>query len=995
MNVRNKIVVSVIISSLFAALIAGLPLGSRKQSVRGGSLGIASAAEAPPKASLAKWSEFHEALAAGDQVDAQHVSNLHDELDGLDDLNDQTLIDPIWNKMSLKLPAHVDKEKVKADLFRFFKAVIVSQLDPQASDLENIRSNADYRAALQAISAAAGQPSLTLEDFLIFLYGDGNSRKGLEGTVREEIRNMDPFSLMALTQEREKVNDLLFSELKEVLGLSSDYQVSRVFRNLGVTALNVQEMLQSFGNRLQLDTDAFVGIAVAYMRSNVKTTYRIAHYDGNVTDGRIYHYDLGLFGAYVLPDQLDWSKRSGSSDLKVFPRGGMELVYPAASAEALIQVNLLHPYGGPDKVILEKEMRHSHSFAGFPEEPFFARMGKLYGKLEEGPPSDLSNVRSLQEEWAALDVNSNLQLIDPIWNKLAIRFTAAQAEGMRMALFQLLKETAGLYFDPQEARLDAIRTNADYKLLLNNIIPVYSNGADQLLILLFGDDAARGGVQGEWLGLLAGQSPQDLIALLHNEEKRKQLLRSAIDTVFSESDDGQQTTYFYALGSALKQRGVTTEDLLSVLSSFEDKLAHSESAASAMLSAYFRSETQETAIISDDGLKHAYALSVLGKSIPAELLTWSKVSGSDAVTVMPDGVVTIPPYTPEVSAVIQAKAISSDGQAESILFQKEVTLKAADTGSGPAIPALLLERMNRLHEAIAAGGSQSVQNIHAAQEEIAGLDDNEMQFLIDPIWNKISENLPASVDAVPLKTSLFRLIKAAGALQYDPQASQLMAMLANPEYQAALAMLTEAGGGPDVTIENMAAFLYGDGSQAKGIEGTVRDMLAAKKPKEITALFANKKAASSLINQALTEVLQQSDRYALSEWFHGLGITAADWQAVSLGFQQALEKEKPAMHAWLMAYIRSEVQETVTISDNGTKHQYRLSVLGAELPSAFVKWIKLSGDQAVNVKLNGTVTLSNKQTSGRAVIQAVWLNASGGNAKVIFQKEVELVKETE
>ncbi|WP_339209206.1 hypothetical protein MHH56_15620 [Paenibacillus sp. FSL K6-3182] len=991
MNVRNKIVVSGIISCLFATLLTGLPLGSWNQPVRGGSLGIASAAEAPPKASLVKWGEFHEALAAGDPADTQHVSNLHDELNGLDDLNDQTLIDPVWNKILLKLPAHVDKVKVKADLFRFLKAVIVSQFDPKASELENIRGNADYRAAIQAISAAAGQPSLTLEDFLLFLYGDGNSRKGLEGSVKDEIHNMDPFSLMALTQEREKVYNLLFSEMKEVLGLSNDYQVSRVFRNLGVTALNVQEMLQSFGNRLQLDTDAFVGIAVAYMRSNVSTSYRIAHYDGNVTDGRIYHYDLGVFGAYVLPAQLVWSKRSGSSDLKVFPSGGMELVYPARSAKALIQVNLLHPYGGPDKVIFEKEVRHSHSFADFPEEPFIARMGKLYGTLEEGPPSDLSNVRSLQEEWAALDVNSNLQLLDPISNKL----TPAQADGMKIALFQLLKETAGLYFDPQEARLDAIRTNADYKLLLNNIIPVYSNGAEQLLILLFGDDAARGGVQGEMLGLLARQSPEDLIALLHNEEKRKQLLRSAIDTVLSESDDGQRTTYFYALGSALKQRGVTTEDLLSVLSDFEDRLGHSESATSAMLSAYFRSETQETANISDDGLKHTYALSVLGKSVPAELLTWSKVSGSDAVMVMPGGVVTIPPYTPEVSAVIQAKAISPDGQSESILFRKEVTLKAADTGSEPAIPALLLERMNRLHEAIAAGGSQSVQKIHAVQEEIAGLDDNEMQFLIDPIWNKISEKLPASVDALLLKTSLFRLIKAAGALQYDPQASELKAMLANPEYQSALAILTEAGGSADVSIDDMVVFLFGDGSQAKGIEGNVRDILAAKKPKEITALFSNKKAVSSLINQALTEVLQQRDRYAVSEWIHGLGITAAEWQAVSVGFQQALEKEKPAMNAWLMAYIRSEVQETATISDNGTKHQYRLNVLGAELPSAFVKWIKLSGDKAVNVKLNGTVSLSNKQSSGRAVIQAVWLNASGGNAKVIFQKEVELVKEAE
>ncbi|WP_169081367.1 fibronectin type III domain-containing protein [Paenibacillus sp. PL91] len=303
----------------------------------------------------------------------------------------------------------------------------------------------------------------------------------------------------------------------------------------------------------------------------------------------------------------------------------------------------------------------------------------------------------------------------------------------------------------------------------------------------------------------------------------------------------------------------------------------------------------------------------------------------------------------------------------------------------------ILEWLNKLHAAFVAGDPADIQDVRNLLDEIAGLDDSADQSLIDPLWNKISAKLPPSVDQAELKSSLFRIVKAIGSLRYDPQLSDLEAIRTNPEFIAALETIAAAGGHPNVSMDDFLILLFGDGRNAGGIEGTVRDILKDMKPKELAALLANKDRMNAVLSKALAEVLDDKNTYALSAVLYKLDVKPEDVRSAVYNFQVKLKHDVPAINALIVAFIRSEADETVKITANGKKHEYGLKVFDIELPSIIVKWTKVSGSDDVTVNLNGNVSIPNHAASGTAVIQASLFNPYGGKAKVIFQKEVTLI----
>jgi hypothetical protein len=303
-----------------------------------------------------------------------------------------------------------------------------------------------------------------------------------------------------------------------------------------------------------------------------------------------------------------------------------------------------------------------------------------------------------------------------------------------------------------------------------------------------------------------------------------------------------------------------------------------------------------------------------------------------------------------------------------------------------------LEWLNKVHAALIAGDPTDIQDVRNLRDEIAALDNSADQSLIDPIWNKISAKLPASVDQAELKSSLFRIVKAIGSLRYDPQWSELEDIRTNPEFVAALKTISTAGGNSNVSMDDILILLFGDGSHARGIEGTVREILMDMKPKELATLLGNKDQMNAVLSKALVEVLEDKDTYALSALLYKLDVKPEDVMSAVYNFQVKLKYDVPAINALIVAFIRSEAEETVIITANGKKHEYGLKVLGIEIPSVILKWTKVSGSDDVTVTSNGIVTIPNRAASGTAVIQASLFNPYGGKAKVIFQKEVTLVK---
>ncbi|WP_317618303.1 fibronectin type III domain-containing protein [Paenibacillus sp. PL91] len=122
------------------------------------------------------------------------------------------------------------------------------------------------------------------------------------------------------------------------------------------------------------------------------------------------------------------------------------------------------------------------------------------------------------------------------------------------------------------------------------------------------------------------------------------------------------------------------------------------------------------------------------------------------------------------------------------------------TTDGPSVTvrtsSLALNWLNKLHSALIAGDPADIQDVRNLRNEITGLDDTDNQSLIDPLWNKISPKLPASVDQTELKSSMFRIVKAVGSMRYDPQLTDLEAIRTNPEFIATLKTIAAAGGQP-------------------------------------------------------------------------------------------------------------------------------------------------------------------------------------------------------
>ncbi|WP_054023203.1 hypothetical protein [Bacillus sp. FJAT-28004] len=990
MTFRKKVTLSALAISMLTASLGGLPLSQKGLTEKLGFVQAASAAEAglPSSVFLERMKALHAALAAGDKTDIQEVKNLRDEIAGLDEATNLQLIDPIWTKISAKLPESADKAELKASLFRLIKAVGSFRYDPEATDLEAIRTNPEFRATLKTIAAAGGDENIRLEDFLVFMFGDGSSRKGVEGTIASLIAEKSPEELILLLGNKQGITAVLLQATEKLLGETKAYKFSSILKNLGVKPQDVRATVQNFQLKLQKDEPAISAMTVAYIRSAVNSSVKIDY------TGRVHSYSLNVFGVYLFPQVLQWSKVSGDSNVKVLPTGVVTIPDSAKTGTAVIQAKLINPYGGSAKVIFEQEVTLNGAVSNetvFPVESFLKRMNKLHSALAAGDPADIQAVVNLRNEIAELDFAKDQSLIDPIWKKVAANLPASADQAkLKATLFDIIKAISLIPYNPQASGLEEIRNNPEYRAALMELGAAGGGESsfviDDLLMFLFGDGEVIPGVDGAIRQRLASLSPTQLLQLIGDKKAISTLLLQKTEELLSETGN-------YKVSSVLSQLGVTAKESAATILNFQSRLKKDEPAIQALIIAQMRAEAVESVKVSEDGREQKYSLKVFGVDVPTLALRWSKVSGSKDVKVAANGTVTLPRGVASGSAIIQATFVNPYGGSAKVIFEKEVTLTAT-SGEGDHFPAEeFLARMNKLHAALLAGDPADVQDVRNLRNEITKLDFGKDQSLIDPIWNKIAPNLPGSVNKTELKKSLFQIIQAVGSIQYDPEGKGLEAIRTNPEFRATLKTIAAAGGVTNLSMDDFLVLLFGDGDDRPGIEGTVRDIISDMKPQEIAQLLGNKAKINEVILKAMSEILSEKDDYALSEALYNLGVKSTDLRSTVLKFQLKLKYDERAINALTVAYIRSEVISTVKITASGRQHEYSLKLLGTALPSSFLKWKKVSGSKDVTVDSRGKVTIPKKVAKGTAVIQATLVNPYGGSAKVIFQQEVTLVND--
>ncbi|OPA80031.1 hypothetical protein BVG16_04575 [Paenibacillus selenitireducens] len=618
----------------------------------------------------------------------------------------------------------------------------------------------------------------------------------------------------------------------------------------------------------------------------------------------------------------------------------------------------------------------------------FEQIKKWYAALAAGGPQDVQDVISLRDELAQFDWIANKELIDPIWKKVIAKLPANidQAE-LKASLSRLIKAIGSIQ---SMADIEALRTNPEFRATLKLIAAAVGDEnlkMDDLLVFLFGDGGSREGLEGKVSSKLSKMSVMQLIQLIGNSKGITEIVLQAMDQQLREPD-------VYKISSILKKLDISSKDIRTLVMNLQAKLKKGDAALQALSFAYLRSSTQASTEISENGRQHVYHLKMFGVDIPSFVLKWSKVSGSEHVTVYSSGMVTIPEGVQSGSAVIQAKLVSPNGGPAKVIFEKEVTLTDTSAPEENVFPvAEYLKRLEKIRIALVAGGSTDVNSVLKLRDEIMGLDLGKNQALIDPIWKPIAKKLPSSVDQAELKRNLLQMMQAIGSLPFDVEASQLESIRANPEYRATLKTIAKVAGVPTLTVDDILIMMFGDGKAHGGVEATVRNTLASMSSKELAKVLNSKNTLAIIQSTALAKVLNDTKGYTLSKALSNLGVKPADVATVIHQVKDKLKHEESAFKALSAAFVRSETESTVKISDHGRQHLYGLTVQGVELPSSSLKWKKVSGSKDVKVDSNGKVTISKKVATGTAVIQASLDNFLGGSSKVIFEKEITLVND--
>ncbi|WP_194434089.1 hypothetical protein [Paenibacillus segetis] len=977
--------VSTLAFSMLTASLGTLPIGPQ------GLLSKLNVAQTVNAAELDKAREpFFERLnelyaaLASDPAGLQDVFNLRDEIAGyrLAPVDDE-VISPIWAKVRSHLPESVDPIELRDNIVFIIRTA--SSLG-SVSDLEQLRNDPEFIRVLKAVASASGHEDIGVDDFLVFLLGDGESRKGLEGTVSSLLENMQLIQLIGLIGNSQATTEVLLQASDQVLGNTEAYKFSLILNDLGISSSDVRLLVTHFKGQLKTSDRAINALTMAYVRASVEESVQISE------DGRQHTYSLKALGIDIPSMVLKWSKVSGDDSVKVAPSGVITIPEDVESGTAVVRAQIVNPLSGKGVVIFEKEVTLRDAVPGeetvFPVEQFLERMNKLHAALAAGDPTDIQDVRNLRDEIAGLDITLDQALIDPLWNKIESKLPAnADRDALKTSLFEILTAVGSIHYDSNASELEGIRTNPKYRATLNAIGAAGGDAKlviDDFLLFMFGDSDTHKGIEGTVRDLLASMTPAELAGLLGNNQAMNAVILQASNLMLSDTES-------YKISAILGKLDITSLELGSTVFNYNARLQNAEPATRAMTVAYMRSETKELVNESEDGRQHIYSLKVLGIDIPAMALEWSKVSGSDAVSVSPNGIVTIPKGVANASAVIQAKLLNPYSGAGKVIFESEVTLTASAEEGNTFPVELFLEGMNKLRTALHEGGSSDVKDVRKLYDEIIGLNSSKDQALIDPIWKPIAAKLPASVDKTKLKKGLFDIIKAVGSVPYDVEVNQLEAILSNPEFQTTLDILSETGGVNNLKIDDFLILLFGDGANNKGAQGSMRDTLENMSSKELARLLSSKSSLDSIKANALTTVLKDKENYALSEVLNNLGVKPVDVTSTVQKFKNKLKYDEKAATAMSGAFFRSETDSTVKITDNGRQHQYTLTVLGVEISSSNVKWKKTSGSKDVKVDSNGKVTISKKIQQGTAVMQASLTNYLGGGTKVVYTQEVTLI----
>ncbi|WP_274364321.1 S-layer homology domain-containing protein [Paenibacillus thermotolerans] len=266
--------------------------------------------------------------------------------------------------------------------------------------------------------------------------------------------------------------------------------------------------------------------------------------------------------------------------------------------------------------------------------PFIAKLQEIHGKLLEDP-ADAADVRAARDKW--VQVAGHPELIQNIWSKISSKKNEAsdpaQYDMVTEAKIAEFISKFGIVYDSDLSKLEAIRTNADYRKLMNQLAQLggVSGGLNEIGFNDIIDFYTA--VENSFKGKLQSMNSDELLAIGLNRSKVSTLINESVEEVMS-GTIGQSLTF----AKILNGLGITAGDVISAKNSLGGYTDPQQKARDAFAIAYIKTQARFSYDVSGDGRTVTPKLTILEKLVPNSVLTWSIVSGeSSKVTVDSNG----------------------------------------------------------------------------------------------------------------------------------------------------------------------------------------------------------------------------------------------------------------------------------------------------------------------------------------------------------------------
>lgn len=292
---------------------------------------------------------------------------------------------------------------------------------------------------------------------------------------------------------------------------------------------------------------------------------------------------------------------------------------------------------------------------------------------------------------------------------------------------------------------------------------------------------------------------------------------------------------------------------------------------------------------------------------------------------------------------------------QSGLLSKLGIAQVASAATNPLAGSSIVTRMNAIHANL------------WTQEEI-----DAVKAARDALNNLADEGLVAEIGGISGvdNAELLLLFKRLGMVYYAADGSELLRALG--DMRPILEKLAIAGGtslGP-LSIQDAERFATAIESALKATtESDILLALGNSNPQD---------AMKELIKNALVDVIEnKGSEYgdlAFSSILNHLGITAQELASVAFKFiAEADDANKSASKALTAAMLRSEAKliSVGSATDNGRSQQYKLQILGKDVPNAVLHWTITGSDELTIDATNGLkVSLKSGLNNGSATLNA-------------------------